>query len=183
MRNKVQDVASYHFQAEDRLLLDANIWLYLYPPPAQPAPGYSAPYTAAVKNMMAAKAQILLDALVLSEYVNRYFRIEWSARYNKTYRDFKDFRKSADFAAVGADVASYVRMILKHGKRCDQPFESANIEEVVSNVETGAIDFNDGLIAENCRLNGWKLVTNDQDFKDGGIEVLTANPRLRAACP
>ena len=28
------------------------------------------------------------------------------------------------------------------------------------------------------KVHGWKFVTNDGDFTNGGIEVLTSNPRL-----
>ena len=83
MLNKVQDLSTYDFQAGEKILLDANIWLYLYPAPTQPAPGISAPYTTAFKKMLAAKAEIILDALILSEYINRYCRIEWSAHYKE----------------------------------------------------------------------------------------------------
>ena len=99
-----------------------------------------------------------------------------------TYPTFKAFRQSADFAAVGNDVAVYVREILKHGKCCDHPFGSAKILELLASVENGSLDFNDGLVAETCRINDWKLVTHDGDFTEGGIEVLTSNKRLLAAC-
>lgn len=182
MLNKVQDLSTYDFQAGEKILLDANIWLYLYPAPTQPAPGISAPYTTAFKKMLAAKAEIILDALILSEYINRYCRIEWSAHYKEKYEQFKDFRKSSDIRAVGTDVACFVRAMLKQSKRCHHPFDVADIGQVVDSLEAGQLDFNDGLIVETCKLNGWKLVTHDQDFKEGGIEVLTTNIKLRAAC-
>ena len=40
-----------------------------------------------------------------------------------------------------------------------------------------------GELAETCRHNGWKLVTNDSDFTSGGIEILTTNSKLLADCP
>ena len=43
-------------------------------------------------------------------------------------------------------------------------------------------DFNDGILLENCRLNNWKMLTNDSDMTLGGIEILTANRRLLDAC-
>ena len=83
---------------------------------------------------------------------------------------------------MGNDVAVYVREILKHGKCCDHPFGSAKILELLASVENGSLDFNDGLVAETCRINDWKLVTHDGDFTEGGIEVLTSNKRLLATC-
>jgi hypothetical protein len=39
------------------------------------------------------------------------------------------------------------------------------------------------MLVETCRLRGWKLLTNDADMTLGGIELLTSNPKLLAACP
>lgn len=33
MRYKAGDIRHYNFTAQDKLFLDANIWLYLYGPP------------------------------------------------------------------------------------------------------------------------------------------------------
>jgi hypothetical protein len=46
----------------------------------------------------------------------------------------------------------------------------------------GAFDFNDGVIVNSCRQRGWKFLTHDEEIVVGGIEVLTANPRLLQAC-
>ena len=72
--------------------------------------------------------------------------------------------------------------MLKLCARHDHPFATVNIKQVLADFTVGVTDFNDGLLAETCRRNGWKLITNDGDFSTGGIEVLTANSRLLAAC-
>ena len=133
--------------------------------------------------MLSAGAELIVDALVLSEYLNRYCRIEWNANYKVRFPDFKAFRRSPDFAPIGQAVIAYANGMLRLATRYDHPFSQANITQVLTDVQSGSSDFNDGLLVESCRHHGWKIVTNDSDFTIGGIDVLTTNPRLLRACP
>lgn len=194
MKNKAHNLSSYSFHRGETLLFDANIWLYLYPPPSRPSDRHAAKYSQGLKSMRYAEVELVIDVLVLSEYLNTYCRIEWRALHRrralpagekdkKTHRSFKEFRKSSDFAMVARIAADYAHRILKLSRRVDHPFAQTNIAHVLTDFEAGASDLNDGLLAETCRRNGWKLVTNDGDFTTGGIEVLTTNPTLLSACP
>lgn len=182
MKNKAHDLATYAFQKEEPLLLDTNVWLYLCPAPSDKAIGYAAGYSSALKNMLTAGSCLVMDAMILSEYLNRYCRIEWSALHKRTYSDFKAFRKSAAFSSVGQGAATYARSMLRICTCHDHPFATADVVRILTDFEAGSNDFNDGLLAEACRHHNWKFVTNDGDFVEGGIEVLTTNPRLLAAC-
>lgn len=182
MRNKAHDLASYTFSSAETLLLDANVWLYLFPAPSDKSLQFARKYTEAFKQILAAKAPLVLDVLVLSEYANRYCRIEWEARYKATYPSFKKFRQSSDFASIGQAAAFFVREILRLCSRHDHLFRSADISQVLADFESGTADLNDGLLADACRQRTWKVVTDDGDFTNGGIEVLTNNPRLIRAC-
>jgi predicted nucleic acid-binding protein len=133
--------------------------------------------------MLAAGSRLVMDAMILSEYLNRYCRIEWNALHKVAYPEFKDFRKSAAFLPVGQAAATFARNMLKLCTRHDHPFAAADVTQVLADFEAGSNDFNDGLLAETCRHHNWKLVTGDGDFTVGGIEVLTTNPKLLAACP
>jgi hypothetical protein len=183
MKNKAHDLSTYVFSSGEPLLLDANVWLFLFPAPSGKFSGFAGSYSAAFKNMLAAGSYLALDPLVLSEYLNRYCRIEWGALHKSTYPDFKKFRQSPDYASVGTGAAMYARSILKFCTRHDHPFSSSDVAQILTDFECGACDFNDGLFVESCRSHGWKFVTNDGDFTNGGIEVLTSNPRLLSACP
>ena len=183
MKNKAHDLAIYTFSKDEPLLLDTNVWLYLFPAPSGTTPSFAKSYSEALKRMLAAGAHLALDALILSEYLNRYCRIEWGALYKKAQPDFKKFRQSTDFATVGQGAALFARNILKLCSRHDHPFAAGNVAQVLADFECGSQDLNDGLLAETCRYHGWKLITNDGDFTIGGIEVITANPKLIGACP
>ena len=183
MRNKAHNLAAYSFSKGETLLLDANVWLYLYPPPSQRIKRkFIQQYSKGLKSMQSAGVQLTMDAMVLSEYLNTYCRIEWKALHQIQYPKFKSFRKSAAFKAVGRNAAFFAGSMLKLCVCHDHPFAAANIKQVLADFAAGTTDFNDSLLAEACRHNGWKLVTHDSDFTSGGIEVLTTNSRLLAAC-
>jgi hypothetical protein len=93
MKNKARDARTHRFAATDQILPDANIWLYLYGPSANPATWPVRTYSGVFAGLLTAKSQLYLDVLVLSEFVNRFARIEWK-RTAPTITDFKVFRQS-----------------------------------------------------------------------------------------
>ena len=95
---------------------------------------------------------------------------------------YKEFRNSSDFKTVGKSAASFARKISSLCARHATSSEKLDIEKALSEFETGETDFNDALIADVCKIHGFKLLTNDADFRSGGIEVLTTNPKLLSAC-
>jgi predicted nucleic acid-binding protein len=48
----------------------------------------------------------------------------------------------------------------------------------LADLSSGKVDFNDALLVDICKKRNLKLMTNDSDFQEGGIEVLTTNLRL-----
>lgn len=189
-KNKAHDLSGYRFRKEEIVLIDTNVWLYLNPPPSKTTRPLSnntrrAPfiYSRGLKAMLSRKVRLVMDALVLGEYLNAYCRIEWSAIHQAKYPKFKDFRKSADFSVVGKGAATFARSMLNLCTRCDYPFSAIDITQILTDFEIGSKDVNDGLLTETCRHNNWKLVTHDSDFTLGGIEILTGNRKLLKACP
>jgi hypothetical protein len=183
MKNKALEARSYIFQPGESILVDANVWLYLLPPAAQPASRWAGGYSRAYGNMLGAKATPVVDALILSEYLNRYLRIEYGAFWASTYSNFKNFRQSSDASNTLGNAVAELTQITRDASVCDTPLSGIDLTALFGEIKSGAIDFNDGLLVENCRQNGWKLLTNDGDMTMGGIEVLTTNTRLLRACP
>ncbi|MDS4057611.1 MAG: hypothetical protein RKP73_03440 [Candidatus Contendobacter sp.] len=183
MKNKAHNATTYNFSIGEFILVDANIWLYLQPPAAQPVPPWAAAYSRVFSSLLKAKAQPVVDALVLSEYLNRYVRLEYDAFWKTIYAKFKDFRQSPDGIKVLCAVVAEITQILKTTAARDTPLANINLPAVLSAVQSGTIDFNDGMLIQNCHLNGWKLMTNDRDMTTGGIELLTTNSTLLKSCP
>lgn len=183
MNNKAYDLASYSFSSGEQILVDTNIWLYLFPAPRNPQQQFARQYSAAFSRLVSAKAQPILDPMVMSEYLNRYCRIEWEGGFRAQYPKFKDFRTSIDFGPVVSTAQSFALQILKF---CHVHSTSANeldLNHALTDFASGQLDFNDALIVEICQKRNLRLMTNDADFQHGGIAVLTTNPRLLRACP
>lgn len=187
-KNKAHNAVNYTFNCGEPVLVDANVWLFLYPPTAQPPKPYTSAYSAAFKNLVIAKAEPVLDALILSEYLNRYWQIEWRAweKLNptlaRTYPKAKDFRRSPYFTPIAQSAIAEANSIKSLCGVRETPLQLTDINDLLNEFAAGTFDFNDGVMLETCRLRGWKMLTDDGDMTKGGIEVLTANQRLISAC-
>lgn len=178
MTNKVEDITQYDFKSSDELLLDTNVWL-LTNSPQKPGDKRVAIYSRALANILAAKSNIYIDVLIVSEFINRYARVKWPL-VAPHIKDFKKFRNSQFFQSVAQDIADDVKQILKHCARIESGFESLAIDTLIDEYAMGDSDFNDQILIALCQRKGLKLVTDDGDFKSSGIPVLTANQRLIA---
>lgn len=183
-RNKAYDALLHQFTADEPVLIDANIWLYLYPTPSQPPPDWAiTQYAAVYSNLLKSRALPITDSLVLSEYCNRYVRVEYDAARQRKDIGFKKFRKSRAGRQTLSKAVAEMHNILSRCRLIDTGLASINLDAVLQAVASGTVDFNDGILLENCRLHGFKLLTHDADMTVGGIEVLTTNGKLLKACP
>ncbi len=178
MTNKALAVASYNFKPEDELFLDTNIWLLVFGP-QRPGDRRVAAYSEALARILAAKCQIYIDVLIVSEFINTYARLKWNVMGNP-HGNFKKFRNSPDFKQIAQDIAADVRRVLNHCSRVESGFKTLDINELIAEYADGNSDFNDQVIAALCQSKGLKLITDDGDFHGKGIPIVTANRRLLA---
>ena len=176
MRYKAGDIRYYNFTVQDKLFLDANIWLYLYGPP-KPRSYWRPIYASVFNRMLRAKSRIYIDVLVVSEFINAYARLKWrdASSYPNT---FKIFRSSSDFKTIAQDIATHVKQIMKHCTRIESDFVTLPMDDLLADYISGDFDFNDQVITEICKNNGFTLITNDSDFTTQEIPILTANSKL-----
>ena len=175
MTYKPEEITQYAFAPSDELLFDTNVWLFLYGPQG-PKNARAAVYSQALARILAAQSRIYIDVLIVSEFINRYARLEF--RLLSKSDDFKQFRKSAEFKPVARDIAADVKRVLQHCTRVESGFESPAIDALINEYAAGDSDFNDQILTALCKGKGLKLVTDDGDFKGGEIPVVTANQRL-----
>jgi predicted nucleic acid-binding protein len=178
MTRKAFALTSYNFKPEDELLLDANIWLFVYGP-QKPGNPRVAIYSKAFSNILTAQSRIYIDVLIVSEFINTYAKLRWHV-IGKPNQNFKKFRKSNDFNPIAQDIAADVKRVMKHCSQVESGFEALDINGVIAEYAAGDSDFNDQVIATLCQKKGLKLVTDDGDFRGLEIPVVTANKRLLA---
>ena len=176
MKHKAVEVRRYNFTSEDKLFLDANIWLYVYAP-QKPGGHWMTIYSTVVNRILKAKSQIYIDVLVVSEFINKYARMEWDL-VKSDFDEFKKFRNSPRFKPVAQGIATATKRVLQYCSRVESGFSTLAINNLITDYATGNFDFNDQVITELCISNGLTLITNDSDFKGQGITILTANKRL-----
>lgn len=178
MAHKAEEISGYDFKSSEAVLLDANIWLFVYGPQKPNDPRVDA-YSKALKNILEAQSRIYIDVLIVSEFVNAYARMKWNLVPESTKpKDFKQFRRSTDFKPVAQAIAADVKRLLQHCTRVGSGFESLEIDALVDEYAAGDSDFNDQVLTALCKKEGIKMVTDDSDFKGCGIPVITANKRL-----
>lgn len=176
MTPNVEAITSYDFKASDELLLDTNVWLFVYGPQS---PGNSKVevYSKAFNKILTARCRIYIDVLIVSEFINTYARLQWRL-VAPDVNDFKTFRKSREFKPVAQAIASDVKRVFRHCARVENSFAVLDINDLIDDYAVGNFDFNDQILADLCKKKGLKLVTDDGDFKSQGVPVITANMRL-----
>ena len=197
MNHKATQVGQHNFTSKDKLFLDANIWLYLYCPQGSRGSWVDI-YSDVLDRILDAESRIYIDVLVVSEFINRFARQEWGlakqglelAKQDGELTEeewglaeshlssFKNFRNSPDFELIAQGIAAAVKQIMKHCSRVESCFTTLEMDDLITNYDTGNFDFNDQVITEICKSNGFTLITNDSDFKTQEIPVLTANRNL-----
>ena len=173
---KAMEVRHHNFTSKDKLFLDANIWLYLFSP-REPGDRWKQIYSEVFERILKANSRIYVDVLVLSEFINAYARTKWRAAAPHI-RSFKDFRSSRGFKPVAEDITAGVKASVSHCSRIESSFTTLPINDLLTDYISGDFDFNDQVITEICKNNGFTLITNDSDFKTQEIFILTANSNL-----
>jgi hypothetical protein len=180
MAINAEDIRTYIFGENEELLLDANIWLLLYGPNS-PGSWRVRTYSEAFGRMLRAHTRIHLEVLVISEFVNRFARIEHGLLRTSDPslpQDFKQFRKLPVFVPVAEKIRDSSKRLVKCCNQTDSGFSDLALNELLDEFSSGAHDFNDQVLADLCKRRAFKLVTDDSDFRLSGINVITANAKL-----
>jgi predicted nucleic acid-binding protein len=161
------------------LFFDANVLLYLFGSAPYPQWAVNA-YACLFNQCLKLGNTLCLDVFVLSEFVNRFLRIEYenylkSQKIDRNQVNFKHFRSFDEGIQAAQDVEVIVKgRLLKQFKIVGKLFDESDI---VSIGLVGA-DFNDALIVKTCEVHQCVLVTHDADFKSARIDILSANQKL-----
>lgn len=180
MSGKPARISDYRFCRQDRLLLDANVWIFVYGPNGPNRHNKVKIYSQAFRRMMEKGSQVYIDVLIISEFINRYARMKFELAQKKgaSSKKFKEFRQSEAFKPIAKEVADATSLVLKRCQRVESGFKTLDIDALVCEYAKGQSDFNDQVIAEICRRERLKLVTDDSDFRDIGVPVLTENKTM-----
>lgn len=177
MVDDILSINEYNFRREEQLFLDTNIWLFVFGPQYQPTPEVEI-YSSAFHRILDANCSIFIDVTVVSEFINAYSRMRWRQTGRSRYRVFKNFRNSRQFEPIAQEVADDITRVLSYCSFLNSRFNHTDMSNMICEYAEGGVDFNDQVIGNLCRARNLTLITDDQDFRNQGISVLTANNRL-----
>lgn len=170
--NDLSEIASCSF------FFDANVLIYLFG--ISTGGNWEVQY-AKIYSRLLTNTNLFVDFTVISEFINSVVRIAYQSHINfnnisaKQF-SYKDYRNSIDGLEILKGVYETVRLnILDKFKLNESSFSHSDILEFLTN---DSLDFNDKAIKQICLKNDYILVTNDSDFKNTNINILTANNKL-----
>ena len=153
------DARKAAYDSAHPVFFDANVWLSLYAPPSDENDYWKREYSIVLNRIVNGKIPVLLDSTVVSEYINRYCRIEAEAYLGpNSKKTFKQFRESEPdiFQPIANNAADAVREILELPlvKRIDGSFSAMDIVSMLNEFAQGKSDWNDQQIVDLCQRNG-----------------------------
>lgn len=154
------------------IFVDANVLIYLFWPTGQHA--FEQKYARVFRNLLKQDNILFIDFLIISEVINRVIRIEHQKL--SPHQKFKTFRNSREGKEVLEDIFIIVKNnILKRFNVIGKSYDKQEIERFLT---IDQLDFVDQAIFSICSENNFVLLTNDSDFKNCDLDILTANPRI-----
>ncbi|MEW2914207.1 type II toxin-antitoxin system VapC family toxin [Leisingera sp. JC11] len=159
------------------IILDTNVWIFIngFDPRPEVRP-YSNFYSEALKK----QNEFVVTDQVLSEYFNLACRMEYRLSHPKdqAMRDFKKVRKTADFLDRMESVRdTCLNMVEENKFICTSVSEDHYCKRIEEAAE-GLMDLTDISIRESCHSLNGVLVTDDGDYADCGLAVVTGNKWL-----
>jgi len=154
------------------IFIDANVIIYLFWPTGQR--NFEENYARVFRNLLRQGNKLYLDFFIISEVINTVLRIEYQ-KLNPEHK-FKEFRNSQDGKNVVSDIYLIIQNdILSKFNIIGKSFNRSNIEGILI---VDQLDFVDKATVSICSENNLILLTNDKDFKNSGLNILTDNPHI-----
>lgn len=125
-------------------------------------------------KILARRMKIFVNEIVLSEFYYAAFKSE---REMSNFSSVKAFRGSETGIQARESIFRDIRALLQQLTYIPS---NLSLPEITNQFTVDFLDFNDKLIAETCRKNNFVLVTDDADYKDTEIDLLSANSVLFA---
>jgi len=135
-------------------------------------------YSAFLQNIQTCMSSIFINSLVLSEFANRYLRMDYeqwkkeTKNYNAEYK--KHFVGTPRYVETVEEIKSQINQIMKCCEKTSDDFNAIDLNKVLQHFKY--IDFNDSYYIELATRSNWKIVSDDSDFinyQNHNIEIVT----------
>ena len=161
-----------------KVFFDANVLIYLFWPSGQY--NWETNYSNAFASLLRQNNELYVDFLVISEIINRAHRIEYEKHLHnniiRQHYSYKKYRDSENGKNALSDIYIVVKdYILSTFSVIGKSFEKNDIRDFLI-VEP--LDFVDKAILKICMENDYVLCTNDRDYRNANIDLLSSNPAI-----
>jgi predicted nucleic acid-binding protein len=183
MSNKIERIASFRAKSSDLFFFDNSVWMYLLCPIGNHNFKRQQTYSNFFSSLLSNKSHIYTNSLVLSEFSNRYLRMDFDIEKRKPGNighmiNFKrDYLPTSRARSVIQDVKTNMKKIYDFCQKSSDEFNSINFTNLLALFSH--IGFNDSYYAEQSSNKKWILVTDDSDLAGGSLpdknlHILTA---------
>jgi predicted nucleic acid-binding protein len=176
----VRKSADYTPTPKQKFFFDTSIWIFPYGSRVDSNNKYTRLYSSLFKMISEAGAAIVIDYLVVAEFINRYLR-----DYHRLLRDngeaeenWKQFRKSNEYKECVKGLADEIYHIMAACEKSPMAPELSEISKWTDEFADLEVDFNDVVYWKTCSLHGLIFVTHDSDCAFADIDIVSANPKL-----
>lgn len=162
----------YKISQNEKVFIDTNILIYLFSPDFVSS-NYDDKerYSKILDLLLEKKAQLYISSVVVSEFINRILRIDYR-KHEGEYPDFKkDYRPSEQCKNTLRLILNQLKKILKISHKINDDFNGFDVLDWYAKDSNNDLDFNDLHIAYIIDKNNLKLLTNDSDFGNFGINT------------
>ena len=172
IKYKLQDISKL---SSRNIFVDSNVLIHLFWPTAG-SMKWEIEYANAFSSLLKQSNKLHVDFLVIAEVINQMLRTDFKTKKGSSALSFKQFRDSAD----GQQVLSDIYLIVENQilAQFDVTGNSFSKTDILSFLTIDTLDFLDKGILRTCQDNNFVLLTNDKDFKNADIDILTANPHI-----
>lgn len=154
------------------IFFDANVLIYLFWPTGSYY--YEQNYARVFRSLLRQGNGLYVDFIIISEIVNRVLRDEHKKL--QPCMKIKEFRDSPEGQQVLSDIYLIIKSnILSKFIVFGKAFDKNDIEGFLV---VDQLDFVDKATQCICKENSFVLLTNDKDFKDCDLDILTGNPNI-----
>ncbi len=160
------------------ILFDTNVYLFVDGYDTRPVSKVYSNYYWQVVNDPSNK--IVINDYILSEFFNRSCRDQYKLEVvNKTTSlSYKEFRKTNDFIQYMETIRDSCIHFLEESKFSVACKDNSDIDAILHEAAKGTLDFSDIIVNEHCTKDNLILVTDDYDYIDCSIDIVTANKKF-----
>ena len=177
MMSKTYSRASIDKYKGGTIVFDANIWIFIN--------GYCNPkkiktdvYSDIYKRIIERDVSVVVTDQIVSEIVNRCikFEFELSCQQNpELVGKFKSYRSSKEFAPAMEGAIDTCYHIINDSKFSCISHEKDHFLSIIDRSGNGLMDINDISLYDFCKKMDYGLVTDDGDFINCDIDIITEN--------